>query len=154
MLSIAAYKRSFSGLLDVISENRKLNLEAASFGADGKNYEKLSQEVASLDNLIGKEGISKEEIQQNIVNFVSTRHGSLSINDLQPIHFFQDANYKIVTNQLDLEGNINQLLDAAYDFEKEFKFSRIVSINFYTLKVAKVETLHLKIIFQNYENNK
>lgn len=154
MLSATAYKRSFKGLFEVIAENQKLLNKSDEYGSKSKNYDGLLKDITILDNLIGKEGITKEEVQQNIVSFTGSRHPEVSISDLQPIHVFLDENYKITTNQLDLTGTANQLLKVAYDFERTFKFSRIVSMNFYTLKNNKSEVLHLKIIFQNYENNK
>ena len=154
LLSATAYKRSFKGLFEVIAENQKLSNTSKEYGSKSKSFDELLKEITILDKVIGKEGITKEEVQQNIVNFTGSKHSGVSINDLQPIHVFLDENYRIVTNQLDLTGTINQLLNVAYDFEKEFKFSRIVSMNFYTLKNNKSEVLHLKIIFQNYENNK
>ncbi len=154
MLSVTAYKRSFKGLFDVVAENQKLSTKSEEYGHKSKNYDILIKDITILDNIIGKEGITKEEVQQNIVSFTGSRHPEVSINDLQPIHVFLDENYRIITNQLDLTGNTNQLLKVAYDFERKFKFSRIVSMNFYTLKNNKTEVLHLKIIFQNYENNK
>ena len=43
----------------------------------------------------------------------------------------------------------------AYDFEKQYDYSRMVGIKLFTAKKNnKEEVLHLKMIFQNYENNK
>lgn len=154
MLSITAYKRSFSALFEVIKEHKTLTKTTEDFDKKSNNADILDKEIALLDKTIGKEGVSKEKVQQSIVSFTSENHPQVSISDLQPIHVFSDENYKIVTNQLDVTGNANQLLKLGYDFEKQFKFSRIVSMNFYTAKNNKSELLHLKIIFQNYENNK
>ena len=154
MLSVTAYKRSFKGLFDVIAENRKLSGKSEALSSKSKSYDELLKDIHFIDNVIGKDGVTKEEIQQNLVGFIGSRHSDVSIHDLQPIHIFEDENCRIITNQLDLIGSANQLLSTAYDFEKEFKFSRMVSMNFYTQKNNKSDALHLKIIFQNYENNK
>lgn len=154
MLSITAYKRSFSTLFEVIKEHRVLSKLTEGFDKKSKNADRLIKDIAILDKTIGKEGIGKEKVQQNIVSFISEKYPQISINDLQPIHIFLDESYVIITNQLDVTGNINQLLKLGYSFEKEFLFSRIVNMNFYTTKNNKSEVLHLKMIFQNYENNK
>ncbi len=94
-------------------------------------------------------------VQQGIVSFASTNSQNISINDLKPIHDFAEEDYHIITNQLDVTGNANQLLELAYNYEKNFDYSRMVSQNFYTIKKNnKPDVLHLKMIFQNYENNK
>lgn len=154
MLLATAYKRSFSMLIEAIKENKTLSKTTEEFDKKSNNFDRLSREIALLDKTIGEEGVSKEKVQQSIVSFISENHPQVSINDLQPIHVFSDENYKITTNQLDVTGGVNQLLKLGYDFEKQFKLSRIVSMNFYKAKQNKSEILHLKIIFQNYENNK
>ena len=90
-------------------------------------------------------------ISEEIIAF-STQHQGISISDLQAIHTYEGENYSIYTNQLDVTGNINNLIQLAYDFETQFNFSRVVSTNYYTQKKNNnTEILHLKIVFQNYE---
>jgi hypothetical protein len=155
MLAITAYKRSFSQLIQTYKEHKLLSEKVNDFNKKSNKLDALTKDVALMDRVIGKAGESKEVIQQEIISFASEKHPEVSINDLQPIHVFSDDDYKIVTNQLDVTGNANQLLRLAYDFEKEFSYSRIVSMNYYTTKKNnKTEVLHLKMIFQNYENTK
>lgn len=154
MLSITAYKRSFLVLFQVISENKALSIKSEDIHKKSKGTEDLIKAIAYLDKTIGKEGISKDRVQQGIVNFATEKHPQVSINDLQPIHVFSDSNYTIITNQLDVTANVNQLLQLSYDFEKKFNLSRIVNIKLYTTKKNNTsDVLHLKMIFQNYENN-
>lgn len=155
MLSVAAYRRSFSSLIDSFRENRILSEKIELMSKKTKNVDKLSQEIVSLDRLIGKEGISREKVQQSIVTFITENSRGVEISDLKSIHEFVEENYKIYTYQLDLVSNYNQLSALAYSFERNFEYSKIVSMGFYTEKKNnKSEVLHLKIIFQNYENNK
>lgn len=155
MLSVTAYKRSFHTLFQVMQENKALTAKIDAMNSKSHNTSHLMNEIAYLNKAIGKEGISKEMVQQSIVDFASGNAHQVSINDLQPIHVFDDNDYKIVSNQLDVTGGVNQLLKLGYDFEKEFNYSRMVSMSFYTNKRNnKTEVLHLKIIFQNYENTK
>lgn len=155
LLSITAYKRSFRTLFEVVSEYRMLSKKADDINKKSKNASNLPKELAYLDKIIGKENVAKEIVQQEIISFVSNTAPEVSINNLASIHDFQEDDYHIITNQLDVTGNSNQLLNLAYNFEKKFNFSRIVSMNFYTTKKNnKSEVLHLKMIFQNYENNK
>ncbi len=155
MLGITAYKRSFKTLFDVIGEYKSLSSKVETLKNKSQNKAFLNKEVAYLDRILGKEGITKEFVQQQIISFASQNSSKVSINDLRPIHVFVDQNNTIITNQLDITGNVNQLINLGYDFEKKFEYSRIVSMNFYTTKKDnKSEVLHLKMIFQNYENNK
>lgn len=154
MLAITAYKRSFSNLFQVIKENNKLVKDISQLQQKAGNLEKLEGEVNSLDRIIGRENMRPEEVQQQIVNF-ATNNGNVSISNLQPIHIADDENYLISTNQIDVTGNVNELLQIGYSFEKNFNLSRLTSLNFYTNKKNnKAELLHLKMIFQNYDNTK
>jgi len=155
MLSIAAYRRSFSSLLATMDENKVLKEKVEMMGRKTRNVDQLSKEIADLDRLIGKEGTGRDMVQQNIVGFISENNGNVHISDLKAIHEFVEENYKIYTYQLDLIGNYNELAGLAYDFEKNFEYSKIVSMKFYTEKKNnKPDVLHLKMIFQNYENTK
>lgn len=153
MLSVAAYRRSFSPLVQAISEHRALRQKTESINGKSKDLKSLEREIAWLDKEIGKGGVTKQMVQQGIVGF-ATKHPGISINDLDPIHVFSDGSYNIITNQLDLTGKVNELMHLGYDFEKKFTLSRPVSMNFYTAKKNNQPAiLHLKIIFQNYESN-
>ncbi|OMQ11324.1 hypothetical protein [[Flexibacter] sp. ATCC 35103] len=155
ILSLTAYKRSFYPLFDVVKEYQTLSKRAENINKKTQNTNSLAKDIAYLDKIIGKEGVAKEIVQQGIISFASKNSPEVSINNLKAIHDFPEDNYHIITNQLDVTGNSNQLLNLAYSFEQKFNLSQIVSMNFYITKNNnKSETLHLKMIFQNYENNK
>jgi hypothetical protein len=154
LLSITAYKRSFSNLIAVYKENNDLNKLSEEISNKSKNLDKLSKEIAQYDNYLGVQNIASDLVQQEILNF-ATLHDGVSINNLESIHTFDGENYKIYSNQLDVTGNVNALLKLAYDFETKFNFSRAINIHYYkTKKSNSNEQLHLKIVFQNYEMNK
>jgi hypothetical protein len=155
MLSITAYKRSFHTLFEVVSEYRTLSKRSDVIFKKTKNTGTLRNDVDYLDKIIGKEGVTKEMVQQGIISFASTNSTNISINDLKAIHDFPEDDYHIITNQLDVTGNANNLLALAYNFEKNFNYSRMISLNFYTTKKNnKSNVLHLNMIFQNYEHTK
>jgi hypothetical protein len=155
LLAITAYKRSFSSLVDAYQENKDLKEKINKINSKTSSLDKLSKEIATLDILIGKEGLSKEIVQQGIVSFVTKKSQNVSINNLQSIHEFKDTDFRIYTNQLDLTGNFNNLSQLAYSFETNFDYSKVVSLDYFVEKKNNTSNLlHLKIIFQNYENNK
>ncbi|MEL1244916.1 hypothetical protein AAEO56_11630 [Flavobacterium sp. DGU11] len=154
MLSFAAYKRSFGSLIGLVNENKELT-EKQSKTKEGKNNLKvLNKEIAAIDNVIGKEGQNKEAVQQDLVAFISAYKG-VSVYMLESIHGYSNDNYKIYTNVIDVTGGINELMKLSYDAEKKVDFSRLINLDFYIAKKDNnTNTLHLKMIFQNYEKNK
>ncbi|TRW27535.1 hypothetical protein FMM05_02530 [Flavobacterium zepuense] len=155
MLGYTAYKRSFSTLISLIKENKSLTSTINSLKNSSGNEDVLLDQINSIDKIIGKEGLSKERIQQDIINFVAKYNKGVSIYNMESIHEFKDDNNTVYTNILDITGSFNNLLEISYNFEKKFDSSRLISLNFYsTKKNNKPDALHLKMIFQNYENNK
>ena len=154
MLSITAYKRSFRSLFELIAEHKILSLKIDDMNSKSVNSSILKNEIRYLDDIIGKGGVTKQMIQQGIVDF-ATRSKNTSIYNVEAIHEFEDGDFTIITNQIDVTGNVNELIAMVYNFEKKFNLSKITSVRFYTVKKNNLATiLHLKIIFQNYENNK
>jgi len=153
MLAVAAYKRSFNPLFDVIKEHRELLEKEDKLSKGSGDLQKLTAEIAAMDKVIGKTGLDKEKVQQDILGFIA-KHPSVSVYNMEPIHVFSDESHTAYTYEVDITGNLNDLLVLSYSFEKSWNYSRIVSMNFYTSKKErKIDILHLKLIFQNYENN-
>lgn len=153
MLSVAAYRRSFSTLINLVKENAQLSEKVENSSGAGTDIKKIQAELEAIDKVIGKTGADKEKIQQDIVSF-ATLHQGISINDMQAIHQFAGEGHIAYTNRLDVTGSFNELLNLAYEFEKNFTYSRLVNVNFYTVrKNNKPDVLHLKMIFQNYDKN-
>lgn len=154
LLSITAYKRSFSNLISAYKENKNLIRLSKEIKSKSKNLDKLSKDIAKYDSYLGNQNVTSEEAQQEIINF-ATLHNGVSINNMQSIHTYKGENYRAYTNQLDVTGGVNELLLLAYDFETKFNLSRVINTQFYKIKKGNsAEQLHLKIVFQNYEMNK
>lgn len=155
LLLCAAYKRSFSPLIGLVKEHYALAEKHEELKKGEGSIDVIQDELHKIDRIIGKESPDKEKIQQDIISFTVLQKENVSIFDMQSIHQYADENYTVYTNQLDVTGNVNSLLSLAYGFEKDFPYSRLLSIRFYTVKKNNNPTvLHLKMLFQNYENNK
>lgn len=154
MLSYTAYKRSFSTLISVMHENKELKEKAEVLGEKSQNIEALKADIDGLNKALGKEVKDKEKVQQDIIGLVPQYAKNASITDLRPIHEYNDENHNIYTNRLDVTGSLDDLLELSYNFERKYEFSRMVSMNLYTVKRNNnPDALHLKMIFQHYENN-
>lgn len=154
LLLCAAYKRSFSKLISSFNEYSEIKSKNSKLKSATVDIDVLKGELKKINKIIGEETVDKEKIQQDIIGF-AIKHKNTSIFDLKAIHKFKDDDFVIYTNQLDLTGDLNDLLELAYDFEKNFPSSKVSSMKFYTLNKEnnKSTILHLKLIFQNYENN-
>ena len=152
MLGYNAYKYSFSRLVDTYQVYSELYKDYNDFDNRSKTYTLMESQSKMYDRIIGRVDLPKEVVQQRLVGF-SSKFPSIKINYLDPVHTYKDSLFVVNTNQLDLVGGLNDLLEINYKFETAFKHSNIASMSFYkSKKASNKETLHLKIYFQNYEN--
>ena len=94
-------------------------------------------------------------VQQEILDFVTHGGYDVKIESVDEVHEASDNKFLIYSNQLTMEGTFEELLKVVYDFEKKFKYSRVVNINFFKKKDYRTRRtkLYAKIIFQNYEKS-
>ncbi|WP_298487853.1 hypothetical protein [uncultured Maribacter sp.] len=114
--------------------------------------QQLQKQIHLYDKLIGSQNVEAEEIQQSILDF-ATGYESIKIDKLSETHISESNGFEVITNQLTLEGNFQSLIEVIYEFEKKFKVSSIVSINFIKEKKydQRKSRLKVQLIFQNYE---
>lgn len=153
MLSIAAYKRSFSLTLNSYKEYKDLTEKLIYVRQNSSIVDDLDAEIRYLDQLIGSDRIEPELVQLEILNFVTTSSKKVNVVSVEEIHEAADNDFLIYTNQLIIEGSMQELLDVVYAFEKEFTHSRVINVSFFKKKdfSTKKIKLYAKIIFQNYE---
>lgn len=155
MLSMAAYKRSFKLTINAYNEYQELNEKLNYINSSSSNIRELDAEINFLDNLIGKEGMEPELVQQEILNFVTNQDKDIDVYKIEEIHEASDNKFLIYSNQLTIEGAFEDLLKIVYEFEKKFQYSRVVHVNFFKKKDFRTKRvkLYAKIIFQNYEKS-
>lgn len=152
LIGITAYKRSFSTFINLLIENKKLRLNIEKFENLNSNLKKIESDINKLDYLTGKNNVSHEEIQQQLIKFIAKNDNSISIQKMEPIHFYEENNIKYITNCITVNGNANNLTKLLFDFEKKFQFSKVRSLIYYVENKSNSKKLYLKLIFQNYEN--
>lgn len=116
----------------------------------------LKSEIQSLDNVIGGHSTNPEDVQQEILDFISKTILKVNIVSIEDVHLFSDEEFLIYSNQIELEGSYTNLINLLYETEKHFKSARVISSKFYSKKnyATNKKTLFLKIILQNYEKAK
>lgn len=154
VLFLAANKRSFKVTKASYDNYKELEAKLEDINSSTINLNKIQADILLLDNLIGKQGVSPEEAQQSILDFM-TEYDYVNIVNLEEVHFASGNGFNIYTNQLVLEGEFNNLIKVVYAFEKEFSLSKVVSISFNKEKNynSRREELKVNIMFQNYEKS-
>ncbi|WP_264557916.1 hypothetical protein [Flavobacterium sp. N1718] len=135
MLSVAAYRRSFYPLFQVVEEHHALSEKVREITQRTEGKRDLDKKLSLLDRLIGKQDVVPDQVQQDIISFV-TQHasGRISVNKLAPVHAIQEGRYRIFSYQVELTGSFNDLLRLSYEFEKSFTDSKIVSMQFFVTR--------------------
>ncbi len=156
LLLLAAYKKTIKR---VVAAKIQLNhVEQQLLNTDNSINElyRLQDEVKVLDNVIGGNSLNPELVQQSILNFITNKGVAANIVKIEDVHTFSDKDFKVYTNQIEVEGAFSTLVELLYDIEKEFKASRIASSSLYSKKKYRTNKtkLYLKLMLQNYEKNK
>ena len=156
ILGITAYKRSFSLTLDARESLKTSKVKLEEVSNSQQKITALKTEVAYLDKIIGKEAANADIVQQEILNtFNSIANGS-ELVELEEVHIANNYYFNIYSNRLILSGSFKNLLEATYHYEKDFDFSRVVSLKFYIEREPRTRRKKLfeQVIFQNYEKIK
>ena len=156
VLLLAAYKKT---IRQAIAAKKQLNhVEQQLLNVDNSynTLYSLKNEVKVLDNIIGGGNLNPELVQQSILDFITNKNVATNIVKIEDVHTFSDNDFKVYTNQIEVEGRFNTLVELLYTIEKEFKGSRITSSSIYSKKNYRTNRtkLYLKLILQNYEKNK
>ncbi|MBP2832827.1 hypothetical protein J8281_11580 [Aquimarina sp. U1-2] len=154
LLFLAANKRSYQVTRQAYHQVKELENKLSYVNSTTTDISRTQAELEFYDKIIGKQGVTPEEIQQEILDF-ATIYDQVTVSNLDEIHLAESNGFSIISNQLILEGDFYSLLEVVYEFEKKFKFSNIVSISFVKEKEYRTRKnkLTVKIIFQNYEKS-
>lgn len=153
LIGLTAYKRSFSLTLDAYKNYKSSKEKLGKINNSWQRVKRIEAEVGYLDNLIGRKAMNADIVQQEILTKFSEIENSTELVKLEKVHKANDEYFNVYTNQLVISGQFNQLLEATYLFEKEFEYSRLVCLNFYSEKEIRSRRLKLyaRLTFQNYE---
>lgn len=155
LLSAGLYKKTYKSIIAINSQLKDLNSKSMLTENSVFDISNLKEEIKVLDNFIGSDNIRPEQVQQELLTFISDQEFKADLVDIANIHSSKDGEFNVYTNQIELEGDYKSLLTLLYELEKNFKKSKIVNTSFYTLKDYRRnrKKLYLKIIFQNYEKS-
>ncbi|WP_299883436.1 hypothetical protein [uncultured Lacinutrix sp.] len=154
LLVMASYKKTFKHVIEAKKE--LANVESKLLNSENIHSElyAIKNDIRVLDNIIGGHTDNPEDVQRKLLNFIANI--DINIVEIGDVHEFQDDKYLIYTNQIELEGSYNDLINALYTIEKDFKDSRVASVKIYSKKDYRTNTnkLYLKLILQNYAGKK
>ncbi len=156
ILLLASYKKTYKHTL---AAKKELSLvEEKLFNNESSINELyfLKDEISNLKKTIGGQTKNPEHVQQELLDFISKNEFNVNIVSIEDVHLFSDNDFLIYSNQIELEGGYEDLIETLYEIEKKFENSRVVNANIYSKKNYRTQakTLYLKIILQNYENAK
>jgi hypothetical protein len=154
LLIATATKRCFYPLFCLIKENKNLKQQQYNIKLGSEKLKNLTGEIAAMELLVGKNMSDGVNVQKSILDFIISKHQKLSITNLGQEHIWINGDMTIKTNQIELTGNLDELIGVVFECEKQFQDSRVVSSCFFLKKEnEEKKILCLKIIFQNYEKN-
>lgn len=150
---ILAYAKIWKHVFSATSTIKEMKQQEIQAENNRKELIQLDQDLNSLDDIIGKDVKDRDVVQQEIFDIFSKKNNKSNLEKLSEPHTFNDKYYSIITNRIVLSGSFNDLIETCYFYEKEFKFSKVISTSFYTKKnyQTRKKKLYTKLVFQNYE---
>ncbi|WP_298892440.1 hypothetical protein [uncultured Psychroserpens sp.] len=156
ILSLATYKKTYKHVFEAKAQLSLVDDKLKDVDNSNNEVIFLKNEINSLDNIIGGQSKTPEQVQQMILDFVSNSNYDVDISSIEDTHLYSDNEFKIYTNTIEIEGSYFDLMKLFYDIEREFNMSKIISSKLFSIKNYRTNSkrLYLKLIFQNYEKNK
>ncbi len=154
LLFLTANKRSFKTTLNAYGQMQEVASRLRYMQVASYDSKQLQNQISFYDNLIGKQNIEADIVQQSILDF-ATNFEKARIDNLSETHISSAEGFEVITNQLILEGDFATLTEVVYEFEKKFEMASLVSVNYIKEKNynKRKNKLKVQLIFQNYEKS-
>lgn len=154
LMLLASYKKNFKDIFELTDRLEQLN--KIGMGEDASySIMLLKNEIDEIENVIGSVVKEPEEIQQELLNFITQSKQDVSIEELKELHRSSSNDFLVSTQQIILKGDYKNLISLINELETDFETSRIVNVEFTSVKNFRKKKIELfvEITFQNYEKN-
>ena len=154
VMLLAANKRSFRATRTAYHQMNEIRSQLEYLQTSAIDSRHLETQLALYDNAIGKQNVEWDMVQQSILEF-ATQFESVAVDGLSETHLSASNGFEVITYQLTLEGSFYTLTNAIYAYERQFKMSKLVSVNYTKEKSYndRKDKLKVQLIFQNYEKS-
>lgn len=153
LLLLAVYKKNFKHVFNLHKELNLVEKQISEAKISNQDLLVLNNQLKDLDALIGGQSNSPELVQHEALNFITNSQLQVEVVNIEKRHEFQEGEFSIHTNQIEIQGDYEDLMTLLFGFENNFNSSRISSVKMYSKRDYKKKKKHLvlKIILQNYE---
>lgn len=152
LLLAVTYKRSISVTLELNNYSYELDeqLQLAKIAISEIGLKQVS--IHQLNQVLGKENSSVEQVQQGFLNFFAQNTTALQVYKIDEVIKFQHPDFTINTHQIVLKGEYTNTLKFLYLLEKEFDLARLANVSFEYKKMSseEPEALYTTLFIQNY----
>lgn len=156
ILSVLLFAVTYKKAILVTLETKKYRneLEQKLTRAEGADREIRSEmaNLALLDNIIGKENATVDQVQQGFLNFIAKHSKGIRVYEISEVLEFKHPDYTINTHRIVIKGDFLKTLDLIYALEKEFKLARVlnVSCEYKRYSIDSDLDLYTTVLLQNY----
>jgi len=156
LLALFSFYRSVMPTFKTISDCTKKELELDSTKASSGELQSVKAELEQLNELVGSENQSIEQINRGIVDFIGKNaSGNLKLTDFPPVHNYMQNQFTIYTHQPEVEGSFTSIVQLVYAMEKDFEAAKVCALKFHSKEDFKTKRKHLygTIYVQNIVRN-
>jgi hypothetical protein len=152
LLLAVIWKRSINTTIDLTAVKSDLINKLDIASTADKQIKRAYKEISILNSYIGKENSSVDDVQQAFLQFFNTESNGLQIEQMDEVLNFKHPDFQINTHRIVVSGPYIETTKFIYNFEKEFKMAKLLSVQFESErnKMTNKTTLKTTLLIQNY----
>ncbi len=152
LLVAVSYKRAFSVTAEKRAYISEMESQIERAKQAGSEIRMKQNSIQRLNEYLGKENSTVEEVQQGFLNFFARKAINLQVYKIDEVLKFQHPDFTINTHQITIKGNYVNALQFLYALERNFKLGRLINVSFAYKKMSseEPEALYTTLLIQNY----
>tara|TARA_R100001377_G_C3162159_1_gene100073 strand:+ start:200 stop:712 length:513 start_codon:yes stop_codon:yes gene_type:complete len=131
-LLFVCYKLAISKSVDLVHENKSLEIQEFLFKNTPKELSLLKQKQKYYDSLFNKYQLNGSSIQNNLLKTINAtaEENNIKIMSFLEPHIELKNNLTIKTYQFVIEGDYNNIIQLVHQLEQKSKFGEIINLHF------------------------
>lgn len=152
LLAAVAYKHSYLTTSELIEERDRLDFEKEKARYADESIQIKQKELFLLNNFIGKQNLSVEEVQQDFLNFFDSCATNLIVYEIDKVRTYAHPDFQINTHKIVIKGDFIESLKFVHKLESDFRSGVVYNADFEIQKRAidAKRVLFTTLLIQNY----
>lgn len=155
LLIYVAYSFAFKRTIELNTQNKELSKTALQLETAPQKLNELKAKINKLEKNVN--AIGNKSVHELILDTISFHcsNNNLTIRQFPPPIIFNEPDYNVETNIIEIEGSFVNLVKLIFHLEQKVKIGKLVSCDFFikTDNKTRSNALWCKLYIQNIVSN-